>query len=93
MPGKVGGVNVTPRQASLRELQNLFSQVNRLSGWALDRLFEELDSMPTERDFEDLLVKYPELIEDGLRLTGRQKTVHGRRLDLLFETAQSDHCW
>jgi len=30
-------------------------------------------------------VKYPELIEAGLRLTGRQVTVEGRRLDLMFE--------
>jgi hypothetical protein len=41
--------------------------------------------MPTEKDFETLLVRYPELIEDGLRLLGRQVTVHGRRMDLLFE--------
>lgn len=41
--------------------------------------------MTTERDFENVLAKYPELIEDGLRLTGRQIVVDGRRLDLLFE--------
>lgn len=41
--------------------------------------------MPTEKDFETLLARYPELIEDGLRLLGRQVTVHGRRMDLLFE--------
>ena len=41
--------------------------------------------MPTEQDFETLLAKYPELIEKGLRLRGRQATVHGRRMDLLFE--------
>jgi hypothetical protein len=41
--------------------------------------------MPTERNFEDVLVKYPELIEPGLRLIGRQVVVEGRRLDLLFE--------
>ncbi len=41
--------------------------------------------MPAEKDFETLLAKYPELIEDGLRLLGRQVTVHGRRMDLLFE--------
>jgi RecB family endonuclease NucS len=41
--------------------------------------------MPTEKDFEDVLAKYPELIEIGLRLTGRQMMVHGRRLDLRFD--------
>jgi hypothetical protein len=41
--------------------------------------------MLTERNFEDVLAKYPDLIEVGLRLTGRQVIVEGRRLDLLFE--------
>ncbi len=31
------------------------------------------------------LPKYPERIEAGLHLTGRQKAVYGRRIDLLFE--------
>ena len=38
-----------------------------------------------EIDFENILAKHPELIEDGLRLIGRQITVYGRRMDLLFE--------
>ena len=38
-----------------------------------------------EIDFENILAKYPELIENGLRLVGRQVTVYGRRMDLLFE--------
>ena len=37
-----------------------------------------------EKDFEDILVKYPELIEEGLKLIGRQVTIHGRRMDLYF---------
>ncbi len=41
--------------------------------------------MPNEKDFEDALAKYPELIEEGLRLIGRQKVLYGRRIDLLFE--------
>ncbi|MGA3213515.1 MAG: endonuclease NucS domain-containing protein [Terriglobales bacterium] len=41
--------------------------------------------MANERDFEDVLVRYPELIEEGLRLIGRQVVVCGRRIDLLFE--------
>ncbi|MCX6668843.1 MAG: endonuclease NucS [Methanothrix sp.] len=41
--------------------------------------------MLTERDFEDILCKYPDLIEDGLALKGRQVGVYGRRMDLLFE--------
>lgn len=41
--------------------------------------------MPTEKDFEALLAKYPELIEDGLRLLGCQVTVQGRRMDMLFQ--------
>lgn len=38
-----------------------------------------------EKNFEDILVKYPELIEDDLRLKGRQITLYGRRIDLLYE--------
>jgi Domain of unknown function (DUF4268) len=41
--------------------------------------------MILEKDFEDIISKYPELIEDGLTLTGRQLTIYGRRMDLLFE--------
>jgi hypothetical protein len=41
--------------------------------------------MPNEKDFETLLAKYPELIEVGLQLRGRQVVVQGRRMDLLFE--------
>ncbi len=41
--------------------------------------------MATEKDLEDAIAKYPELIEDGLHLTGRQSVLCGRRIDLLFE--------
>jgi len=40
-----------------------------------------------ERKFETNLAKYPELIEDGLELKGRQVSMYGRRMDLLFEDA------
>jgi len=38
-----------------------------------------------EKEFEDILSKYPDFIEDGLKLVGRQITIFGRRIDLLFE--------
>lgn len=38
-----------------------------------------------EQDFEDILSKYPELIEEGLTLKGRQVHVRGKYVDLLFE--------
>ncbi|MCX5808108.1 MAG: endonuclease NucS [Proteobacteria bacterium] len=38
-----------------------------------------------ESDFESILAKYPDLVEDGLILVGQQVTVFGRRIDLLFE--------
>jgi hypothetical protein len=38
-----------------------------------------------EKDFEDILSEYPDLIEEGLKLKGRQVTLYGRRIDLLFE--------
>ncbi len=38
-----------------------------------------------EQDFEDILSKYPELIEEGLTLKGRQKHVRGNYVDLLFD--------
>lgn len=41
--------------------------------------------MSKEKEFECAIVKYPELIEEGLRLVGRQRFVEGRKFDLLFE--------
>lgn len=41
--------------------------------------------MITERLFEDILVKYPELIEDKLKFLGRQVSHYGKRIDLLFD--------
>ena len=41
--------------------------------------------MLTEKDFEDIIVKYPELIESALKLIGRQISIFGRRIDILFE--------
>jgi hypothetical protein len=41
--------------------------------------------MLSERLFEDILVKYPELIEDRLKFIGRQVTHFGKRIDILFE--------
>jgi hypothetical protein len=38
-----------------------------------------------EREFEDIICKYPELIETGLKVKGRQVTVKGKRIDVLFE--------
>lgn len=38
-----------------------------------------------EKDFEDIICKYPELIGNGLTLKGRQVTLYGRRMDILFE--------
>ena len=40
--------------------------------------------MPTEKDFETALAKYPELIEEGLQLINRQMVMYGRRMDLVF---------
>lgn len=41
--------------------------------------------MLTEKIFEDILVKYPELIEDRLTLIGRQVTYFRKRIDILLE--------
>src|SRR5208337_628254 len=38
-----------------------------------------------ERDLENILAKYPELIENGLHLLTRQETVCGRIMDLTFK--------
>jgi len=38
----------------------------------------------TERDLEDILERYPELIEDGLALEGRQVPLGRRHVDLVF---------
>lgn len=49
----------------------------------------KLDNKPLkhkvqEKDFEDIVCKYPELIEDGLELIDRQRTLYGRRINILF---------
>jgi hypothetical protein len=41
--------------------------------------------MFSERLFEDILVKYPELIEGKLKFIGRQVNHYGKRIDILFE--------
>ena len=41
--------------------------------------------MLSERLFEDILVKYHDLIEDKLNFIGRQVTHFGKRIDILFE--------
>jgi len=41
--------------------------------------------MFSERLFEDILVKYPDLIESNLKLIGRQVNHFGKRIDILFE--------
>ena len=38
-----------------------------------------------ESQFEDILEKYPELIEKGLSLIGRQEWIKGKYIDLLFK--------
>ena len=40
-----------------------------------------------ENEIETVLAKYPQLIEDGLVLEGRQVPICGRRMDLVFKDA------
>ena len=44
-----------------------------------------IKQMLSERLFEDILVKYPELIENKLTFIGRQVNYFGKRIDILFE--------
>ena len=37
--------------------------------------------MANDRDFEDAVAPYPEIIEEGLRLIGGNGVVRGRRID------------
>jgi hypothetical protein len=48
-------------------------------------LFQDKIMKILEKTFEDILCKYPELIEDGLIFKGRQIIKFGRRIDILFE--------
>lgn len=41
--------------------------------------------MFSEKNFEDIICKYPELIERGLIFKGRQISIYGKRIDILFE--------
>ena len=38
-----------------------------------------------EKEFEDILVRYPELIEPGLELKGRQVNVNRKFVDILYK--------
>ena len=38
-----------------------------------------------EKEFENILVKYPELIEEGLLIKGRQVNINGKFVDLIFQ--------
>jgi RecB family endonuclease NucS len=38
-----------------------------------------------ESDFELIISRYPELIENGLVLKGRQVKIQGKAIDLMFE--------
>lgn len=40
-----------------------------------------------EKDLEEIIATYPEIIEPQLNLIGRQVSVYGRRIDLLFRDA------
>lgn len=40
-----------------------------------------------EKEIEAVLAKYPQLIEEGLLLEGRQVSIHGRWMDLVFKDA------
>jgi hypothetical protein len=54
-------------------------------GKELLTLIENRFTMLSEKLFEDILVKYTELIEDKLTFIGRQVTYFGKRIDILFE--------
>ena len=41
--------------------------------------------MIMEKDLEDMICKYPELIEEGLTFKGRQINLFGKIMDILFE--------
>jgi len=41
--------------------------------------------MLSEKNFEDIICKYPELIEENLVFKGRQVHVYGKIMDILFE--------
>jgi len=38
----------------------------------------------TEKDLENIICKYPELIEKGLSIEGRQVCIQGKHIDILF---------
>ena len=44
----------------------------------------------SEKQFEDILVKNPDLIEQDLKYLGRQVNYFGKRIDLLFEDRFND---
>jgi RecB family endonuclease NucS len=44
---------------------------------------KNVDQTKTENQLEEILVKYPDLLGDGLKLVGRQTNTAGGPLDLL----------
>lgn len=62
--------------------------IQELKLWAVDgsnkiEFVPKLSQMPTEWEFENVLVSYPEMLETGLQLVGRQTPTAGGWLDLL----------
>jgi len=72
-----------PRPGAVRELrggEEEWCAVHTLRDSADDEAGEMKESV-----FEDIIAKYPEVIEDALKLLGRQVNVEGKRIDLLFQ--------
>lgn len=62
--------------------------VEELKLWSVDesggaKPVQQLSQMPTEWEFEEILVSTPEMLEPGAKLVGRQTPVAGGWLDLL----------
>lgn len=53
--------------------------------------FKSIELDIREKEFEDILAKYTELIEKGLTLEGRQKNVAGKAIDLFFKDEHGDY--
>ncbi len=60
-----------------------FGEIRFLESKALALQLETREM--TEKEFDTIIAKYPELIEEGLVFRGRQVNVGGKYVDLLFE--------
>ncbi len=90
----------TPRYITKRDVKFLLNEIASVNQEAvkeikpevesLDRESLVLDSRFSEKDIEELLFRFPEALEKGLKVLSRQEHVPSGRVDLLLENNRGE---